>query len=56
MRTWVVLTKTFIGAWETRSKSTLSARMSRSGLLSRGLRSYGENTRAARSIATKIGE
>ncbi len=56
VRTLVAVTKSLIGARATRSKSTLSARIWRSGFEPMGLMSYGESTRAATSRAANTGE
>src|SRR5215472_9006947 len=56
VRTLVAVTKMLIGARTRRSKSTLSARIWRSGFAPSGLTSYGESIRAAMSIAANTGE
>jgi len=56
VRTLVAVTNSLIGACARRSKPILSARIWRRGLAPPGLRSYGENNRDARSMATKTGE
>jgi hypothetical protein len=56
LRTLVAHRKSLSGPWRTRSKSTDSAIVSRSGLKLNGLSWYGESTFVIRSMMKKAGD